>query len=1347
MLDRKVKHENIGENMKHQIYKNSTETEKKYRLGKIITLAIVLMMPLAYLPTITPAWAAPTATLSSRAPAVIGLGQGGVVIAAITIVNDAVAADTLTTVKLHLAGTALSGSDIVDVKLWKDSDVDGVPDATEVLGAKSGTQTDETFSFTGLTASVAASGNTYLLVTATISSSAVAGRTVAFSFTAAADVVLTTGGSIAVVGNTDTTKGTISTTTSGSMTATGYKGKDAKDDTASNNLLVKGANVGLSIMKLAASGVSVNVTKIKVTVVVTTATTVENVISDLKIYKDDGTFSTTTGALNAGGLGSELAGTWAAWSPTTDATTKTRILTISGGLVIAAGSSQVLHIAVPIRTDATASATITAYVASSAGAWGDITAVSGGTIVVAGATPSSTGTWPSGAIAAGTAAASGTIAVTVADGADAALAPVAGQSTFDEMKLTLTPSGEAMTVNTIKVTLVGTVVPVDILRIRVYDAKTDGTINTASEITTTQGAWSSAVAGASSTLTLSKVISSATVIHVTFDLSTTATAGNTVGASIAAAADVKAKGSTSAATLSSTGTGTTTITTSAIVASGTLAVTVDTATPSAAAFVTIGNTKTIALKVTLTAATENVTISKIKFTVPTTVIGVPADISAVKIYNSTLSSTGALQYEIASTAGSWVGTTQPYTIQLTMTGGLNIEKATTKVIYVGLDIADSATIVPLVHTLRIGIAAAADVTAKGVWSTATITPTLTGTYPTNALTVKGKLVVTGVSQITSGASTSQSQANIDMLKLTLTATGEALTVTDISVALIGLSTSADIATSGVKLYEDSAGAIGTLITTGSVSGTTTAFTSLTISVPAGTSKVIHVTYTIAAAAVEGHTVGAEITASTSVAATGATSGDTAIRPSSFTKISSELLTIQTGATVAYSAGTLRPSAVAPNVWTTANATAATFTIQVTKAGTAGINFNSATSYITFTDGFVVYTGLLASGTSIPSGSTTTTLFTLSFSGSMPNMRENTATNYTVTVHLRGTDTNGATFTQADFVLPNTNGIGNNGIRVDNTAPTVTHAAVTSASAGSTVTISATITDAASGVSGATLSYRKSGTTDWSSTVMTQAGTNAYVASIPSTTVAAPGVEYYMTATDNAGAVRTTSTNTITVAAPDTAVPTITHTAVTTAVVGNAITVSATVTDNVAVSVVHLRYRVVGISAFTEVTMTATANVYSATIPAADVTTAGVEYYIHAVDTSNLESTSGSATTPNSVKVTTYAVPSSTPSRVNPVTGASISSNVTVGSTVGASTAVSNLGSTSRTVQIFFVVEKDGVPVQYGSSKVTLTAGQSFEPTAGWVLAEKGNYTIRITVTDSSTGVTLSEEQTLTYTVA
>jgi hypothetical protein len=92
-----------------------------------------------------------------------------------------------------------------------------------------------------------------------------------------------------------------------------------------------------------------------------------------------------------------------------------------------------------------------------------------------------------------------------------------------------------------------------------------------------------------------------------------------------------------------------------------------------------------------------------------------------------------------------------------------------------------------------------------------------------------------------------------------------------------------------------------------------------------------------------------------------------------------------------------------------------------------------------------------------------------------------------------------------------------------------------------------------------------------------------------------------------------ATFTLTVTSVDTTKPTITHTPVTTATVGQAITITATIRDNVGIRQARLHYGVEG-GSFKSIIMNAgTDDTYSAPILSSDVTTAGVKYFISAVD--------------------------------------------------------------------------------------------------------------------------------------
>ncbi len=105
---------------------------------------------------------------------------------------------------------------------------------------------------------------------------------------------------------------------------------------------------------------------------------------------------------------------------------------------------------------------------------------------------------------------------------------------------------------------------------------------------------------------------------------------------------------------------------------------------------------------------------------------------------------------------------------------------------------------------------------------------------------------------------------------------------------------------------------------------------------------------------------------------------------------------------------------------------------------------------------------------------------------------------------------------------------------------------------------------------------------------------------------------------------------------DTTAPTITHTAVTTAQGGQALSIPVSVTDNTRVAAVTLFYRVKGASSYSQVEYALsspcnTSFAGTAAIPASAVTSAGVEYYIQATDSLN-NTVFASAASPQSVSI-------------------------------------------------------------------------------------------------------------------
>ena len=720
-------------------------------------------------------------------------------------------------------------------------------------------------------------------------------------------------------------------------------------------------------------------------------------------------------------------------------------------------------------------------------------------------------------------------------------------------------------------------------------------------------------------------------------------------------------------------------------------------------------------------AGEGVIVKSIKLTLTGTA-DFDNDIAAVRLFTDSTTKPGNLGVEIPTTVFERTTTA----ITLNITGGLTIAQGTPYKFHVVFDLKPTAR---AGKTVIIGVATTTDVYAVGTVTNKPVTRA--GAYSSNTFTIKGALAVSGVSlaptYVTRGSS-------VALLKLTFTAISEPITVGTIRVSYTGTLTT-DAPTVSIYLDHPTLGVVGGYDTNDLLlgSGTFDPFVKKTpvidiidINLLAGESKTVFLVVSVSSTATSGNKVGVSIADAADISATGGTTG-VSITPT-LTAATSTLSTIQIQPTFDYLAGTLSPT------WVEANATNIQFTLKLTKGGEVALILNNAT--LTWIAGGYTHRTYLSAPIPVAAGSVAEV--TLTFKPiDIQNVPHGASA--APTLRLTGVDANGASFTQDAFTTSFEN------IRVDNVRPSITHTPVTTATLGTEIPIVATVTDANSGVSVVKLNYRITGAATYTTAYMTAIGANTYRATIPATAVTATGLEYYVEATDLAGNTQTTPTYTITVPVPDTTPPTITHTPVTTAAVNTPVTIRATVTDNVAVQSVTLYYRTVGAPAFTSLAMVAEGNVYSATIPATAVTTAGVEYYIVATDTSNNQArapTTGTYT----IQVTPFTAPASPPTRVHPVTGAPLPAQVSAGSSVGASTTVTNLAAQERTVRIFFVVEKEGVPLLYGSATVRLAAAQSFDAMQGWILVEPGTYTVRITVTDATTGVSLSEEQTVTYTV-
>ncbi len=187
------------------------------------------------------------------------------------------------------------------------------------------------------------------------------------------------------------------------------------------------------------------------------------------------------------------------------------------------------------------------------------------------------------------------------------------------------------------------------------------------------------------------------------------------------------------------------------------------------------------------------------------------------------------------------------------------------------------------------------------------------------------------------------------------------------------------------------------------------------------------------------------------------------------------------------------------------------------------------------------------------------------------------------------------------------------------APTMTHTPVSNGQPqGSAITLTADV-NAAAGIASVTLYYRATGSGMFMSVSMANTTGSTYQGQIPGTAATPPGLDYYLEVTDSAQQSATTPPGTgavhaFTITASDTSAPTISHTPITGGqAAGQAVLVLADATDASGVQSVTLYYRVSGGGMFATLAMSAAGSSYSASIPGASVTSAGVDYYIGATD--------------------------------------------------------------------------------------------------------------------------------------
>jgi len=719
----------------------------------------------------------------------------------------------------------------------------------------------------------------------------------------------------------------------------------------------------------------------------------------------------------------------------------------------------------------------------------------------------------------------------------------------------------------------------------------------------------------------------------------------------------------------------------------------------------VGATKENVTTIPIKALYENLNLTSISFNSTNY-----ADISSLKLYNVNASA------YVDGTWSSWVGGG----INFTITNGLTIEKG--KVVVLRLDAVIKETATPG-HAVTISMQ---DVGGKAFYVNATGLSSKTdlnagdktlGAAVAQTLNIVGKLTITGTSQAPTYVTAGQKAS---MLKLYLESKGETVKFTIIKVQLNGTATPGNY--SKVHLYLDNpaAGTVGSwdaadsLIKTGTIAGTTVTF-DITTS-PINTNSTVFIVAEFAANAKAGATSIISIhdpLQGADIDDVGFLSGAD-IDPTLVT-VTSNAATIQESALFAYVADTLSP------IYAHQGESGLVFSLQLNKTieGSPSCTLSTST-YFKFTDGTNEFKAYLSGTVSFDAG---IQVKTLTFaSADMPATFA--AGYYNATVSLSGTDANSAPIALDVAVSKGPNGA----LLVDNTKPSIVHDAITSVTAGVKISVNATVTDAASGVDRVLLYYRKVGDASYNYVVMLLAGANTYTADIPANYVTSDGVQYYIEAKDyakNYAYAPTTAPTTpysVTVTVTDTTAPTITHTAVTQGYAGVPIAISADVTDNVAVASVTLYYKVTGAAAYTSAAMSlVSGNTYSATIPASAVTTAGIEYYIVALDTSG-NSARAPATGAYSITVSQFVVTASTPALKD--TEGNVIANATAGTQVLLTTKLYNRGSVDKSL-LYIVQVKNaaGTVVFLSFVSGTVPAGAEYEFGIAWTPSAAGTYTV------------------------
>lgn len=191
------------------------------------------------------------------------------------------------------------------------------------------------------------------------------------------------------------------------------------------------------------------------------------------------------------------------------------------------------------------------------------------------------------------------------------------------------------------------------------------------------------------------------------------------------------------------------------------------------------------------------------------------------------------------------------------------------------------------------------------------------------------------------------------------------------------------------------------------------------------------------------------------------------------------------------------------------------------------------------------------------------------------------------------------------------------VEPDIQGPVIDHVPPADAAAGEALLIGATITDPA-GVASAELRYRTIGGAVFGALPLVAGAGGSYAATIPAVAVNAPGIEYYLAATDAEG--NTTrhpagdGTHRVAVGGGDVEPPSVVHAPIRGPVpAGQPIDIEATADDPSGVAGLTVYFRVAGAGPYLSAELTLTAGTWTARIPGAVVAPPAIEYYLAATD--------------------------------------------------------------------------------------------------------------------------------------